>query len=217
MDDYSALVKQAQHSKALQQRHEAFNELVRLFQGMAYRYAYATLGDVHLAEDAAQDAFISAYQNLDQLREAEAFPAWLRRIVYTQCDRLIRKKEPQTFSIEDGGDVASSFPDPEAAVVEEEVIRSIQLAVKSLPEHERDVAEGFYFQGETQKEIAERLSLPVETVKKRLQYARQRLRGLIANFNETIDLVFYVPQQPQRQYQPIYIRRDPPRKGPHQG
>ena len=57
---------------------EAYGQLVRRFQDMAYGYAYALLGDFHLAQDAAQEAFVEAYRCLPGLRNPEAFPGWLR-------------------------------------------------------------------------------------------------------------------------------------------
>jgi DNA-directed RNA polymerase specialized sigma24 family protein len=71
-------------------RREAFGELVIRFQDMAFACAFAVLGDVYLAQDAAQEAFIVAWQKLGQLREPAAFPGWFKRIVLTQCNRLIR-------------------------------------------------------------------------------------------------------------------------------
>src|SRR5438876_11256091 len=87
---------------ALTEKREAFCELVRIFQDMAYACAYAVLGDFYLAEDAAQEAFISAWQKLSQLRQPEAFPGWFRRIVLTECNRLIRGKRPRTLSLDEG-------------------------------------------------------------------------------------------------------------------
>jgi DNA-directed RNA polymerase specialized sigma24 family protein len=51
---------------------EAYASIVQRFADMAYGYAYAILGDFHLAEDAAQEAFVEAYYNLSRLREAAA-------------------------------------------------------------------------------------------------------------------------------------------------
>src|SRR5919197_1810211 len=82
--------KAADPCSPLGERHEAFGELVTGFQDMAFGGAYAVLGDFYLAEDAAQEAFIAAWQRLDQLRAPEAFPGWLRRIVLTRCNRLTR-------------------------------------------------------------------------------------------------------------------------------
>ena len=81
-------------------RMDAFAAIVQRFQKMAAGYAFAVLGDFHLAEDAAQMAFFEAYGNLTKVYDAVAFPAWLRKIVFKQCDRIARKgqAEEQAFA-----------------------------------------------------------------------------------------------------------------------
>ena len=78
MEDLRTLVLDAQTGNL-----DAFNNLVRRFQDMAVGYAYAILRDFQFAEDAAQEAFISAWLFLDSLREPKAFAGWLRRLVFT--------------------------------------------------------------------------------------------------------------------------------------
>ena len=91
VSDVSILIHKARDSShPLTERHEAFGELIRRYQDMAFGCAYAVLGDFYLAEDAAQEAFITAWQNLNQLRVPMAFSGWLRRIVLTRCNRLTR-------------------------------------------------------------------------------------------------------------------------------
>ena len=53
---------------------DAYGAIVRRFQDLAYGYAYSLLGDFHLAEDVAQEAFLEAYRHLVDLREPAAFP-----------------------------------------------------------------------------------------------------------------------------------------------
>jgi DNA-directed RNA polymerase specialized sigma24 family protein len=60
----------------------AFAALVRAYQDIAVAYATSLLGDYHLAEDAAQEAYAEAHPALPALREPAAFPAWLRTIVF---------------------------------------------------------------------------------------------------------------------------------------
>ena len=86
MDELRTQVMAAQHGDA-----EAFGEIVGRFRAMAVATGYAMLGDVHLAQDAAQDAFIEAYLSLNALREPAAFPGWFRRIVHKNADRQLRK------------------------------------------------------------------------------------------------------------------------------
>ena len=76
---------------------EAFGQVVDRFQDMAFGCAYAILGDFHLAEDAAQEAFFTAYRTLDNLKQLERFPRWLRRIVVGSCDRIMRHRKAPPF------------------------------------------------------------------------------------------------------------------------
>jgi DNA-directed RNA polymerase specialized sigma24 family protein len=83
----AALVRAAQQGDEF-----AFTELVRAFQDIAVAYATSILGDYHLAEDTAQEAFVEAHRELPNLREPAAFAAWFRLIVFKHCDRLTRRK-----------------------------------------------------------------------------------------------------------------------------
>jgi RNA polymerase sigma factor (sigma-70 family) len=134
------------------------------------------LGDFYLAEDAAQEAFITAWRNLDQLRQPEAFPGWLKRIVLTQCHRLTRGKRLDTIELEVIGDVPAMGPDPHAAYEEKEQRSRVLTAIQALPEHERMVTTLFYIGNYSQNEIAAFLEVPLTTVKKRLFCARRKLR-----------------------------------------
>lgn len=179
MQDYEDLVRQAQTSEP-EAREEAFAELIALFQPSAQAWAYHALGDSHLegdshlAEDVVQEAFLTAYQKIDQLREPAAFPGWLKRIVLTHAHRQTRRKAPSLLPLEE--EDAWHDDDPAAHTETRELEAQVNEAVRALPEHERVVTELFYITGYSQQEIAERLALPLTTVKKRLQYAREHLR-----------------------------------------
>ncbi|MBE0691025.1 MAG: sigma-70 family RNA polymerase sigma factor [Anaerolineae bacterium] len=173
--DHEQLVFIAQQSTG-EAAEEAFAGLIDRFWNTAVSWAYTCVGDLDHAQDAAQEAFISAYRGLDTLREPRAFPAWLRRLVITQSMRTIRDRTQSSQSLDDES-TASETNDP-ARVVEIATQRNgVREAVRALPDHERSVTELFYLDGYSQREIAEVLALPLTTVKKRLQYARERLRG----------------------------------------
>ena len=72
--------------------HVAYEKIVRRFQDMAVGYGFAVLRDMHLAEDAAQEAFVNAYADLPALQDPAAFPGWFRRIVHKQVDRVRRRR-----------------------------------------------------------------------------------------------------------------------------
>ena len=104
MDSIEALIDRARAPDAsLAMRQAAFSLIVERYQNAAYGYALATLGDPHLAWDAAQEAFLTGYCSLDQLRSPEAFPGWLRRIVRTRC-RLLRREHPPAMALLDALD-----------------------------------------------------------------------------------------------------------------
>jgi len=173
--DYEQLVFIVQQSEG-EAAEEAFAGLIDRFWNSAVSWAYAYLGDLDHAQDAAQEAFISAYCQLGTLREARAFPSWLRRLVITQAMRTVRDRTQATQALDD--ETVTSETDDPAHVVETTTWRSgVREAVRALPDHERSVTELFYLDGYSQQEIAEALALPLTTVKKRLQYARERLRG----------------------------------------
>ena len=101
MEEISLLIARATAARAARaEKSQAFGEIVRRFQDLAFACAYAVLGDFHLAEDAAQEAFVEAHRELPNLREPAAFGAWLRLIVFKHCDRLTRRKRPPLTGLE---------------------------------------------------------------------------------------------------------------------
>jgi len=72
--------------------HGAFEELVRKYQSVTFALALARVGKAAAAEEIAQDAFIRAYQKLNQLKDASRFGAWLRSIALRQCGMWVRAK-----------------------------------------------------------------------------------------------------------------------------
>jgi RNA polymerase sigma factor (sigma-70 family) len=162
-------------------RREAFGELVVRFQDMAFACAFAVLGDVYLAQDTAQEAFVVAWQKLAQLREPAAFPGWFKRIVLTQCNRLTRCKRLQIVPLEEEVNASTNDPGPHAAAERHDLLAKVMQAINALPENERLVTTLFYIDGYTQADIGDFLEVPVSTVNKRLYSARQRLKSNVVD------------------------------------
>lgn len=188
MEEISLLIARATAARAAHaEKSQAFAEIVRRFQDLAFACAYAVLGDFHLAEDAAQEAFITAWRNLDQLRKPEAFPGWFKRIVLTQCNRLTRGKRFDLISLDAIADLPALDCDPYLAYEQRERQIRIYAAIRALPEHERMVTALFYIGDYSQNEIAAFLEAPLTTIKKRLFSARQKLReGMVDMVRETL-------------------------------
>ncbi len=95
MKDWEGAVVRACHGDM-----DAYRFLIVRFQDMAVGYAYSILGDFPLAEDAAQEAFIRVFLDLEKLQKPRSFPSWFRKVIFTQCNRLVRGKRIQTVPME---------------------------------------------------------------------------------------------------------------------
>ncbi|HSE67441.1 MAG TPA: sigma-70 family RNA polymerase sigma factor [Gemmatimonadales bacterium] len=163
------LVEKARDPAApLHEQHAAFAQLVEQSQHLVFGIALASLCEVEDARDAAQDAFLTAWLRLGQLRDASLFSAWLRKIVTTQCSRSLRRR---TRSRE------SELPETMEADSRRVDYGSLLTdALAALPAGERDVTVLFYFLGYSQTQIGRLLRLKPGTVGKRLHSARLRIR-----------------------------------------
>jgi RNA polymerase sigma factor (sigma-70 family) len=189
MNEVQSLVRIAQCPETSRlERHRAFGVLVGRFQDMVYAYSFAVLGDFHLAQDVAQETFLKAYQELDKLETAAAFPGWLRQIVRTQCNRVTRRKRLPVVTLDESVDhIQDPEADPSVIVERRELQRQVMDAIQALPEHERTVTTLFYIDGYAQQDVADFLEVPVTTVQKRLQYARKKLkRTMISQVRENL-------------------------------
>lgn len=164
------------------ERHRAFGELVKAYQDLAYGCARAVLRDADLAADAAQEAFVTAWQELPRLREPAAFPGWLRRLVLTRCSRLTRRAGVDTVPLREADGLPDAAADPHDRLESAEFRRGVLDAVWGLAEPERMVVTLFYVNQSSQKEIAAFLEVPVTTVQRRLYSARRRLRSRLRDF-----------------------------------
>src|SRR5215207_5704070 len=111
---------------------------------MAFACAFAILNDFYMAEDVAQEAFIVAWQKLDQLKEPKAFPGWFKKIVFTRCNRLTRARRLKVVPLETGLGAPSNSPDPQAIAEKIELVEKVVAAIRELPDHERMVTTLFY-------------------------------------------------------------------------
>ena len=154
----------------------AYEHIVQLFQDMACGYSYSIVGDFHLAEDIAQDAFIEAYKHLHQLRDPAAFPGWFRRILFKYCDRAARRKQIHIALLDVTVKMSANDDSPVEAAERYEIKEKVLKAIHTLPDEQRIATALFYINGYSQKDIAKFLEVPVTTVKKRLSDSRNRLK-----------------------------------------
>ncbi|MFN8003609.1 MAG: RNA polymerase sigma factor [Acidobacteriota bacterium] len=165
----------------------AFAELVRLYQDIAVAYATSILGDYHLAEDAAQEAFVEAHRELPNLREPAAFPAWFRLIVFKHCDRLTRRKQFPITGLEAALEIAAPQPSPQQTLETRATQQAVREAIATLSEAEREVVLLYYLGEHSTGAIAAFLEITANTVKTRLYAAHKRLKKFMNHIEENLN------------------------------
>lgn len=156
---------------------KAFNGLMRQFQDQAVSYATSILGNPTLGQDAAQEAFVEAHRLLPTLRSPETFPAWFRKIIFKQCNRLTRSKQIRTVPLQWVEHLPSSQPGVAEIVEQRHTQEEIHQRIQSLPEAQRVVVALFYLGEQSHQDIADFLDLPLTTVKSRLHQGRAQMKG----------------------------------------
>jgi RNA polymerase sigma factor (sigma-70 family) len=146
---------------------------------MAHAYAAALLGDHALAQDATQEAFIDARAKLAALRDANAFPGWLKAIVRKHCDRTSRSKAFRAGDEAGLEAIAWDGAGIDERLSREETARLALRALRSLSPTLREVAALYYTADYSTHDIGAFLELPLTTVKKRLADARIKLRSAL--------------------------------------
>jgi RNA polymerase sigma-70 factor (ECF subfamily) len=152
---------------------DAFCELVRRYRTLAVGVVYRMCGDVMLAEDAAQTAFLRAWEKLATYRPSGSFRAWVLRIAVHAAVDALRRQKPET-DLPAAGE-RSSADCVEEVVERSEEARRVRSAVTALPEASRAVLVLKEFQGCSYREISDVLEIPIGTVMSRLHYARSVL------------------------------------------
>jgi RNA polymerase sigma-70 factor (ECF subfamily) len=175
---------------------DSFNRLVIAYQDLVYNQAYRMIGEEESADDATQNAFISAYNHLSSFRGG-SFKAWLLRIVTNACyDELRRRKRRPTIPLEpvdDAGEEVESpswmvdpTDRPEEQVQRLELQNAIQHCLDRLPDDFRSAVVMVDVQGLDYSEAAESIGTPIGTIKSRLARARLRLRDCLNGFAELL-------------------------------
>lgn len=171
------LVRQAQAGDR-----EAFGELVQSFESTVFGIVMRRLRNRAEACEVSQEVFLRALRKLDQLREPERFPGWLKRIaVRMSINRAVRRPK-ETMQAPDMFESVRSAPDvPIDGLMRVERAHQVRSGLSRLRPLDRDTLIAFYFEGQSLKEMSESFSSPVGTIKRRLHTARHRLKAALSD------------------------------------
>jgi RNA polymerase sigma factor (sigma-70 family) len=158
---------------------DALAALYDRFGRVAYGVALRILRDPALAQDAVQDAFLAAWRTaaaFDPARGSAA--AWLLTLVHRRAVDVVRREDRRRADPLDDAPVAAGGATEDEASMREQR-RAVQAALAQLPADQRQALELAYYGGLTQSELAERLGVPLGTIKSRMFAGLARLRDLL--------------------------------------
>jgi len=149
-----------------------FESAVRAHQGLVYSMAYHFLGNRAIAEELAQDVFLSLYRNFSSIKSGSHLVFWLRKVTSHRCLDYIRGQRHRAhLSLEDVREKPQNHQDADPFIS-----GHLRRMVTSLPEKARMVVVLRYQEDLTPTEIAEILEMPVNSVKSHLRRSLALLR-----------------------------------------
>ncbi len=176
----------------------AFSVLVEKYQRRVHALIWRKVGDFHIAEEITQDTFLQVYKKLSTLKNPKLFDGWLYVIANRLCLNWIQRNKPAIHqqSIEatpleeieksSYANYESEHREAEATEHHREIVKNL---LETLPESERTVMTLHYLGEMTCKAIGEFLGVSANTVKSRLQRARNRLKEQENMIRETLGSV----------------------------
>jgi RNA polymerase sigma-70 factor (ECF subfamily) len=170
----------------------AYDTLVRKYERQVFRIAQHITQNREDAEDVMQDAFLKAYEKLDQFQGNSKFYTWLVRIAVNESLMRLRKRRTgrmvsidEDLETDEGTvprDLADWAPDPEQNYTQSELGKILEKTIKGLPPGFKVVFELRDVQGLSTEDTAEALGLSVPAVKSRLLRARLQLRERLSRY-----------------------------------
>ena len=163
---------------------DAMRELYARFGQRLYAYALRLTNDPATAEDVTQSSLIAVWRGAGSFRGEGRIIAWLLGIVHHTAMKAIRSAPAYADQAAE-----ESIPDHQPSLEEQaegrEMKRLVRDGLTSLSLEHRTVLELVFYQGLSLNETAEVLDCPLGTVKSRLSYARQHLRGVLTRMQES--------------------------------
>ena len=156
----------------------AYQRLYKLYSRSMFNVGYRIVNDSDEAEDVLQEAFISAFNNLESYRGYSSFGAWLKRIVINKAINQLNKRKLDRLPEDDRWDV---MEEEEVDVFEgfPFTVESVREAIERLPDGYRSVLSLYLLEGYDHGEIAEILKITESTSKSQFNRAKKKLKELL--------------------------------------
>ncbi|HPM30133.1 MAG TPA: RNA polymerase sigma factor [Chryseolinea sp.] len=156
---------------------DAHYRLYKLYSKGMYNVAYRIVGNEDDASDALQEAFISAFRNLDSYRADATFGAWIKRIVVNKSITALQRRKFEPIPENDRWDVAEE--EMPMAYADELTVDRVKKGIEQLPDGYRSVLSLYLLEGYDHQEIGDIMGISESTSKSQLNRAKAKLRELL--------------------------------------
>jgi RNA polymerase sigma factor (sigma-70 family) len=156
---------------------EAHFKLYKLYSKAMYNVGYRITRSEEDAEDVLQEAFISAFRNLNNYRGESTFGSWIKRIVVNKAINLLKKRKLEL--VQEGEDFDAPIEEPDEEYLPELSVAKVKQCIEMLPDGYRSVLSLYLIEGYDHQEIAEIMGITESTSKSQLNRAKSKLKELL--------------------------------------
>lgn len=156
---------------------EAFYRIYQLYSKAMFNVGFRITGSEEDAEDVLQEAFISAFRNLNSYRAEASFGAWLKKIIVNKAINVLKKRRTEFLPEHEDWDIPEEEYNTDNSV--ELTVDRIKYAIQRLPDGYRSVLSLYLLEGYDHQEIAEIMRITESTSKSQLNRAKNKLRELL--------------------------------------
>jgi RNA polymerase sigma factor (sigma-70 family) len=156
---------------------DAHYRLYKLYSRSMYNVAHRIVGNEDDATDVLQEAFISAFRNLESYRADATFGAWIKRIVVNKSINALQRRKFEPIPDDDRWDVAEEEAPTEYG--DGLTVERVKKSIEQLPDGYRSVLSLYLLEGYDHQEIGEIMGISESTSKSQLNRAKSKLRELL--------------------------------------
>jgi RNA polymerase sigma-70 factor (ECF subfamily) len=156
---------------------EAHFRLYKLYSKAMYNVGYRITGNEEDAEDVLQEAFISAFRNLESYRGDASFGSWVKRIVVNKAINLLKKRKLEVMQDNEEFDIP--IEEPEEEYLPDLSVSKVKRCIELLPDGYRSVLSLYLLEGYDHQEIGEIMGITESTSKSQLNRAKNKLKELL--------------------------------------
>ena len=170
---------------------EAFQALYHRYEKRVFQYMISTLGDPNLTEETMVEVMVAVWKGAEKFRGASKVSTWIFGIAHHKAIDAIRRvssHRQSSLPLDDAAETVDLSDGPEDQVQQKNLAKLTNQAMKDLSVDHREVLHLAFFEELSYQEISSLLEIPINTVKTRVYYAKQQLKGQMQSlgFSETM-------------------------------